>query len=208
LEYQNEIESKSMYEMLEKEIVPLFYNRGQDDVPREWIKKMKTCMKTIGPSFNTNRMIEDYTEKFYISSIEATEQMKENNYEIAKKKAAWQDNIEANWQKVKVINMEDDLNGKTVKIRNKMKIKAKISLANIKPEDVYVQLYSGYLDSKNVLSGGNYENMKMISQDADGSYIYEIELETDKVGHCGYTVRVIPQYLGKIEYIPGLIKWF
>ena len=51
LEYQNEIESKSMYEMLEKEIVPLFYNRGQDDVPREWIKKMKTCMKTIGPSF-------------------------------------------------------------------------------------------------------------------------------------------------------------
>ncbi|MGE4384472.1 MAG: alpha-glucan family phosphorylase [Endomicrobiaceae bacterium] len=208
LEYQNEIESKSMYEMLEKEIVPLFYNRGQDDVPRDWIKKMKTCMKTIGPSFNTNRMIEDYTEKFYVSSIEATEQMKENNYEIARKKAAWQDNIEANWQKVKVISMEDDLNGQTIKIRNKMKIKAKISLANIKPEDVYVQLYTGYLDSKNVLSGGNYENMKMISQDNNGSYIYEIELETDKVGHCGYTIRVIPQYLGKIEYIPGLIKWF
>ncbi|MFA7674604.1 MAG: alpha-glucan family phosphorylase [Endomicrobiia bacterium] len=208
LEYQNEIESKSMYEMLEKEIVPLFYNRGQDDLPRGWIKKMKICMQTIGPMFNTNRMIEQYTRKFYVPSIEATEQLKENNYEIAKKKASWQDNIEANWGKVKVISMEDNLNSQSIKIRKKMTVKAKIFLGNITCDDVFVQLYNGYLDSKNVLSAETYENMKMISKEADGSCIYEIELEVDKVGHCGYTVRIIPQYLGEVEYIPGLIKWF
>ena len=55
--YQDEVESNSLYDLLEKEIVPLFYTRGAEDLPRGWISKMKTAMKAIGPQFNTNRMV-------------------------------------------------------------------------------------------------------------------------------------------------------
>ena len=208
LEYQNEMESRSIYELLEKEIVPLFYDRGQDDLPRGWITKMKTCMKTVGPMFNTNRMIEDYTRKFYIPSMELTEKMKANNYELAKNKTNWQSNIEKNWSKVSIINTDDNVGNKTIQIGSPMKIRVKVNLAGIAPEDVFVQIYEGYLNTKNVLSDETFTNMKMVSKEQDGAYIYEIETPTRMVGHCGYTVRIVPQYMDKVEYLPGIIKWF
>lgn len=208
LEYQNEMESRSIYEMLEKEIVPLFYDRGQDDLPRGWITKMKACMQTIGPMFNTNRMIEDYTRKFYVPSMELTEKMKANNYELAKKKADWQSNIERNWNRVSIISADDNTGSKTIKIGELLKIRARVNLAGIAPEDVFVQVYAGYLNTKNVLSDEIFVNMKLVSKEQDGTCIYEIEAPTKIVGHCGYTIRVVPQYMDKVEYIPGIIKWF
>ncbi len=208
LEYQNEMESRSIYEMLEKEIIPLFFDRGQDDLPRGWITKMKACMQTVGPMFNTNRMIEDYTRKFYVPSMELTEKMKENNYELAKKKADWQSNIERNWNRVSIISADDNTGSKTIKIGEPLKIRVRVNLAGIAPEDVFVQVYEGYLNTKNVLSDETFENMKMVSKEQDGTYIYEIEAPTRMVGHCGYTVRIVPQYMDKVEYIPGIIKWF
>ena len=208
LEYQNEMESRSIYEMLEKEIVPLFYDRGQDDLPRGWINKMKLCMQTVGPMFNTNRMIEDYTRKFYVPSMEITEKMKENNYELAKKKTDWQSNIERNWNRVSIISADDNTGSKTIKIGEPLKVRARVNLAGIAPEDVFVQVYAGYLNTKNVLSDEMFINMKMVSKEQDGTYIYELESPTRIVGHCGYTIRIVPQYMDKVEYIPGIIKWF
>ena len=60
------VESRDIYEILENEIIPLFFTRGQDSIPRGWTQKMKFSMQTLGPVFNTNRMIEEYTKKFYI----------------------------------------------------------------------------------------------------------------------------------------------
>ncbi len=208
LEYQNEMESRSIYEILEKEIVPLFYDRGQDDLPRGWIKKMKACMQTVGPMFNTNRMIEDYTRKFYIPSMELTEKMKAKNFELTKKKNEWQSNVENNWNRVSIISTDDNVGAKTIKIGEPLKIRAKVNLAGIEPKDVFVQIYAGYLNSKNVLSKEIFVNMKMVSKEQDGTYIYELEAPTKIVGHCGYTIRIVPQYMDKVEYIPGVIKWF
>jgi len=208
LEYQNEVESRSLYEVLEQEIVPLFYDRGVDNLPRGWIQKMKLCMQTICPMFNTNRMIEEYTRKFYVPSIIETEKMQNNNFEIAKSKAAWQQNLEYNWNRINIASMEDNLKRQTTEIKNVMKIRAKVFLGDIKNEDVAVQVCTGYLDSKYIITDEKYIDMKVVSRENDGGYIYELEFKTDRVGHCGYIIRVVPQYMGKIEYIPGLIKWF
>ena len=59
-------------------------------------------------------------------------------------------------------------------------------MAGIAPEDVFVQVYEGYLNSKNNLSSATFENMKKISKEQDGTYIYEIEAKTRMVGHSGY----------------------
>ncbi|TFH43262.1 MAG: alpha-glucan family phosphorylase, partial [Chrysiogenales bacterium] len=68
LAYQDEVESFSLYNVLEKEVKAAFYNRGPDGMPREWLTKMRESMKSITSFFNTNRMVKDYTDIFYKSA--------------------------------------------------------------------------------------------------------------------------------------------
>ncbi len=66
---QDDVESKALYDLLEREIVPLFYQRGRDGLPREWIKRMKTCMREIGQSMSSHRMLMDYANSFYFPAL-------------------------------------------------------------------------------------------------------------------------------------------
>ena len=204
-EYQDEVESTAIYETLEKEIIPLYFNRGQDDLPRGWIKKMKTSMQTLGPVFNTNRMIEEYTKKFYIPSALEHARLKKDDFALAKKKAVWLKNLMNNWDGIKIISSEDNAKNE-VRITNDMTVQSKIFLGDISPEDISVQIYSGYLDSMHRISEASIDEMRLVSKEG-GNYIYEGKVRTDKVGHCGYTVRVMPHYGGEVQYLPGLIKW-
>ena len=70
IEYQDRVESNALYDLLEKEIVPIFYERRSDGLPRGWIAKMKAAIRDHSAVFNTNRMVEEYCERFYIPCFE------------------------------------------------------------------------------------------------------------------------------------------
>jgi starch phosphorylase len=205
-EYQDEVESRDIYEILEQEIIPLFYNRGQDGTPRGWVQKMKFSMQTICPVFNTNRMIEEYTKKFYIPTAIEHEKLKKNNFDLAKKKAEWYKNIYSNWDSIRFISMSDDITLDEMKISSIVTVQVKIYLGIIMPNDVNVQIYSVYVDEKQTISNSVINTMNLISKE-DDNYVFECKILIDKVGKCGYTVRVLPQYNGETQYMPGIIKW-
>src|SRR6059058_4205899 len=79
--YQDTVESNALYDLLEKQIVPLFYDRGVDNIPRPWIAHMKACMSKLAPAFNTNRMVRDYAEKIYLPAFGRGQKLAENNLE-------------------------------------------------------------------------------------------------------------------------------
>jgi starch phosphorylase len=203
--YQDEVESNVIYEVLEKEIIPLFFTRGQDGIPRGWIEKMKSSMQTIGSVFNTNRMIEEYTRKFYIPTSIQRNKLMQNNFEMANKKAQWLNKVYNGWRNVKVVFYTDNMS-KEVKISSEVIITAKIYLGDLSPEDVIVQVYSGYINRGNTINSPITNEMYLVNKDG-GNYIFETKIVIDKVGKCGYTIRILPQYNGEIQYIPELIKW-
>jgi len=61
----NEYESKSLYETLEKEIIPMFYERDERDISVKWVNMMRGSISELAPVFNTGRMVKEYHEKFY-----------------------------------------------------------------------------------------------------------------------------------------------
>ncbi|MDR2067192.1 MAG: alpha-glucan family phosphorylase [Endomicrobium sp.] len=203
--YQDEVESNDIYEVLEKEIIPLFFTRGQDGIPRGWIEKMKFSMQSIGSVFNTNRMIEEYTRKFYIPTSIQHNKLVQNNFELANKKAQWLKNVYANWTNVKIISCSDNMS-KGVKISSEVIITAKVYLGELSLEDIIVQVYSGYIDTNNAISSPVVNEMYLVNKD-ENNYIFETKTVIDKVGKCGYTIRILPQYNGEIQYIPEIIKW-
>jgi glycogen phosphorylase len=205
-DYQDEVESKAIYDLLEKEIIPLYYSRGLDGTPREWIKKMKTSMMTICPGFNTNRMIEEYTKLFYNQAHADYENLKKDGFSLARKICNWEALLYKNWQSIKVLSVEDDIRG-DITLGTNFNVKAKVKLGQLTPNDVSVQIFSGYLDSKHRMNMISVLEMDLLETNADNIYTYTGEVKGDKVGHSGYIVRILPKIDGKTLYLPGLITW-
>jgi starch phosphorylase len=72
---QDAADARALYELLENEVVPLYYERDPDDVPRAWVRVMKEAIRTAAPAFCTRRMVKEYTEKFYVPLARRTEEM-------------------------------------------------------------------------------------------------------------------------------------
>lgn len=72
-ELQDQLDADSLYRLLEEEIIPCYYERDEEGLPRRWIEMMKASIKTIAPYFNTNRMVAEYVQKVYLQLENAPE---------------------------------------------------------------------------------------------------------------------------------------
>jgi len=69
-ELQDQLDSESLYRLLETEIVPMYYDRDGEGLPRQWLQRMKASIRTNAPRFNTARMLQDYIDQIYAPSPE------------------------------------------------------------------------------------------------------------------------------------------
>ncbi len=74
-ELQNQLDAESLYQLLEKEIIPCYYDRDEEGLPHRWIAMMKASIKTVVPFFNSDRMVKEYVQKVYLQPVKAPEPM-------------------------------------------------------------------------------------------------------------------------------------
>ena len=133
LDYQDEVESRLIYEGIEKELVPLFYNRGEDKLPRGWISMMKNSMKKLGPVYNSHRMVEQYSKKFYFASHEKRMTLMKNNWEKGKEFSKWKSRLYDSWHKVTFLSISEEEKNGDLKVGLKYPILAEIELGDLTP---------------------------------------------------------------------------
>jgi starch phosphorylase len=204
---QDEVESKALYDLLEREIIPLFYQRGRDSLPREWIKRMKTCMKEIGPSMSSHRMLMDYSNQFYLPALKNYRRMFKDEYGEAKSLAAYFGKLKESWDDLKIVKLES--NAKPVMQRgDALAVTALIELGALKPEDLQVELYYGAVSSQSrEIENAVRAEMKSIGQEG-GVYQYQVRVECTQTGWQGHTVRILPKHEALVHpYRTGFIKW-
>ncbi len=102
LEYQDTVESQALYNVLENEIVPLFYARSADNLPRAWIQRMKACVKWVAPRFNTHRMLAEYARRFYCPAATRYHHLTGDSMDRVKAFAQWKSEIRHAWQEFAV----------------------------------------------------------------------------------------------------------
>ncbi|MBC8264435.1 MAG: alpha-glucan family phosphorylase [Anaerolineales bacterium] len=207
LNYQNEIESKAIYGILEKEIVPLFYDRNSDGLPHKWIARMKATMRTICPAFNTNRMVREYTERFYLPAAQRHQRLTENEMARAKALAHWKSHLHEHWADIRVDNVEAEAPAK-LKVGAELQVRAQVNLGALEPKDVAVQLYYGLLDTRGEILKGEAIPMKWVESNGDGSHVFVGPISCRASGRYGYALRVLPHHEDLSNpYEPGLILW-
>ncbi|MFC1557803.1 alpha-glucan family phosphorylase, partial [candidate division KSB1 bacterium] len=206
-ELQNEVESNAIYALLEKEIVPLFYERGRDGLPRGWIDKMKSSMRHLCPVFNTNRMVSEYFENFYMPTAVRHKKLKENEMVKVKDLAHWKSFIKENWESVKILDVKSEA-PQEVSVGTSFEVHASVHLGNIKPEDVQVEIYFGAVNSKMMIVDAEPVPMTSNGNHNEGNHEFIGKVVCKKSGKYGYSLRIRPNHEDMNNpFETGLIIW-
>jgi len=206
-DYQDELESSTLYDILEKDIVPLFYDRGADGLPRGWLAMMKTSLHKLCPMFNTHRMVEEYWARFYTPSAERRYQLMDNNWDGLKSLSNWREKIMYNWSNIDIKDIRMD-EIREIEMGASYHAEADIFLGELSPEDVTVEMYYGRLDPSNQFLDSFTTVMQPAANTEDKVYRYQCESSFEEVGHFGINVRIIPNHPNpESRHAMGLVVW-
>jgi starch phosphorylase len=205
--YQDTLESNALYDLLEKQIVPLFYERGIDNMPRHWIGRMKQCMRKLAPVFNTNRMVRDYAEKFYVPALVRGQALHANGLERSIKLAHLKEDLHHKWSGVKVVGVHTSGNG-NFKVGQSLQVEALVDLPDLKPDDVAVELYAGPVNATGQIERPQRLRMTYGQQMAPGRHLFVGQIDCRSSGRQGFAIRVVPgNHDLATPFEPGLIVW-
>jgi starch phosphorylase len=196
LEYQNAVESQALYDLLEKEVVPLFYDRGGDHIPRGWTAKMKAAIRKLAPIYNTNRMVRQYVENFYIKAAARWDDLMGAEMGRAKELAGWKRKVREHFNNVRIESVSDNIgsDGTGSRVGREIRVEAVVDLGQLGPQDVQVELYYGTLDDEGQISNGQALPMAKTEGADDRRAKYTAQMPCQHSGMSGYTVRVLPHH--------------
>ncbi|MBP5430377.1 MAG: alpha-glucan family phosphorylase [Elusimicrobiaceae bacterium] len=192
------VEAEALYSLIEQDIAPTYYAKAdKENFSPAWVALMKESVKHIAPFFNTNRMVKEYYEKFYIPA---------NNYGLVlaepgkvQSVSAWRQKIAQNWLHVSIADVTQAPQ-EAILMGDKVNFKARVSLGDLKPEEVQVECYLG--QRGNVGGIVKLEAVPMTCTGKDGeTYLYEAAVSPVTSGRQDYALRVLP----KNDDIPNVL---
>jgi starch phosphorylase len=208
-EEQDQIEAEALFQVLEHDVVPLFYDRSVDGLPRGWIASMKASIGAAAPIFNTHRMVQEYTERFYVPMADSERALEDDDMARARQLATAKTRLEAAWGQVSVHAEQPNGANGGLGVGDRFLTTARVNLGELTPEDVAVELFMGTVDVDGELTGTRTVAMRRLETVDGGGYLFESEpVECEASGLNGYTVRVRPAYADlPPNWQPPLLTW-
>ncbi len=191
-EVQDEFDSFSIYEILKHEIVPLYFDQDGDGVPKRWIERVRRSLLTIGPVYNTSRMVADYAGEFYRRAAEKGRMFAESGWKKSKELAVWKDKVRLAWGKVRANAVT--WNGSirtTMNVGDTVPVTANVFLGDLQAEEVAVEAYL-----KAVEPGGTSKVVRLEPQGEvkDGWQGYGGRVSVEDSGNFKFNVRIRPSH--------------
>lgn len=206
-EYRDHIQGEALYELLEKEIVPTFYDRGSDGLPRAWIARMKASIRSISPIFDSTRMLKEYATLMYVPAGARGRDLSRDDFTAARALSNWKREMNQRWDRVKI---EDVQAGEVTElpVGTRVDVRARVQLGGIKPQEVAVELYHGRIDATGQLIEGQDAAMRCVEHVGNGAHWFEGQIPCLRSGQHGYAVRVLPNHADLAHrFDTGLIRW-
>ena len=181
------VEANDLYDLLEKEVVPEFYNRNSDGIPVSWIAKIRESMARLTPQYSANRAVRQYTEEHYIPSAAEYGRRSANNGAVAKEIVAWEHTIKEKWNKIRF----QEVKVETKEDRHECQVQ--VYLDDLDPKMIKIELYAEGLEGK----GSVVQELKILRQLPGDVCTYEYQgFVPDNRPAAHYTARVIPYFPG------------
>jgi starch phosphorylase len=202
---QDRVDASALYNLLEREIVPRFYDRSEGPVPRRWLERVKYSIATLGGFVTADRMLRDYVTNLYEPAAESGADMERDAFGRARSLARWKARVRDAWPAVSVVDVEGEVTA--ARVGAERPVVARIRLGNLAADDVSVQLSHGLVVGSGSLVEPQIVEMELVGSD-DGVFTYRGVFTTAAAGLYGFAVRVLPAHPdlttpGEL----GLITW-
>ncbi len=206
-EFQDRLEAATLYDLLEREVVPRFYARGRDGIPRNWITQMKTSIGRLCSVFNTNRMVSQYALQGYGPAQQRLARLAGDDFRLARALAAWRSRVTTAWPSVRVVRVDTDVEDET-RVGTALTVRAWVDAGPLTADDLDVEVYFGRIDSSQEIVGGSLVPMTRDGSPSGTELSYTAQLVCEASGTHGFAVRAIPRHQELARaHETGLIAW-
>ena len=193
---RDKLEADSMYDLIEHQIAPRFYDRNADGVPTRWVEAIRHTLSTLSPKLSADRMVREYVERLYVPAAASARAIAADSYAPARALALWKTAVAAAWPNVSVTHVESGGVDAVPQVGDELNVRAQVGLAGLTPDDVAVEVVFG-----RAREGDNLENIERIeltampaSVDAVGVVQFTGTVPLSRAGSFGYNVRVVPRH--------------
>ena len=190
---RDDIEAAALYDLIENEVAPRFYDHDEDGVPIRWIEMVRHTLKSLGPKVLASRMLHDYVEQLYAPSATSS-RLLNHDYEGARELAEWKQRVRAGWSDVAIDHVDSSGVGDTPEIGETLGVTVYVSLGNLSPQDVDVQVVHGRIRHDDELVDSRVESLQLAETYEGGRHRFEGSVALKKSGPFGYTTRVLPRH--------------
>jgi starch phosphorylase len=202
---RDEVEANSLFELLEHQIVPLYYQRTEGPTPRGWVRRMKASLRTLCPQVTAARMVRDYVTQLYEPTAAHASLINANEHAAAKELVAWKARVNAAWSGVHVVDVPIDTTAADLGATRT--VEATVALGDLSPDDVTVQLMHGPVGQGDEIVDAVLVTMTLVETHGHETR-YRGELSCAAAGRYGFTVRVLPSHPDLAQPVEmGRVVW-
>jgi starch phosphorylase len=192
-EHRDELEAAALYDIIEQQLVPRYYDVDGGGVPRRWLEMLRQTLTSLGPRVQATRMVRDYVEELYRPAALSCRALNDE-YDGAKALASWKARVREAWPGVTIEHVESMSGADAFEMGQSLQLRAFVSLGSLSPEDVDVQVVHGRVDESDQLREPQVNSLEVAEKYENGRYRFDGEVSLLRTGPFGYTVRVVPRH--------------
>ena len=193
VEQRDREESRTLYELLQDQVIPTYYNYNKMGYPEEWVKMSKRSIATLLPSFNSTRMVGEYVAKAYLPATRQYRKYCDNHFAGARQVADWKNAVRRAWPGVTIRRLGTPQH--SITFRDGVHVEVAVNLNGLKPADVVVELLIAHKSSKEKLKQGmRYPFTPQGDDNKTGEHVFSLDLTPELCGKLEYRIRVYPHH--------------
>ncbi len=190
---RDKLEAESMYDLIEHQIAPRFYDRGDDGVPTRWVESIRHTLATLSPELCADRMVKEYVQRLYIPAATAAETISADTYAPAIELADWKARVTAAWPKIHVTHVESGGVDALPEVGDELHLRATVDVDGLAPRDLAAEVAYGHALDGDRIEEVTHQNLELAPGE-ERPVVFAGTVALARAGSFGYTVRVMPTH--------------
>ena len=204
---QDQLDNQSLLHLLETEVVPLFFDREPDGLPRRWMERVTHALATLPAVFSTDRMVEEYAERAYVPLAAEHTRMEMGGFQVARSRAARLRRLRRGFPEVRIVAARvgdlSDLTG-----GDRVRVEMDVQMAELVPEDLTAELIVGHTTRASDLAGASHVELEPTSENHEGVQTFSGIFEVHTSGSYAYGLRVSAKIEGEgLRGSSSMMRW-